>query len=128
MSAPAPRNEEPVVLVETPEEDKPKRRWFKRKEKRPPRPLLLRLFGISPWGALKLAGLCVFVGFFVIAAQFDPREPNVDVSGAVASMTKSLIQATGWAVRNFWKPALAGAGVVLPIWVLWRLISLPFRR
>nr|WP_233350943.1 DUF6460 domain-containing protein [Hyphomonas sp. ND6WE1B] len=31
-------------------------------------------------------------------------------------------------MRNFWKPALAGATIVLPLWILWRLVSLPFRK
>ena len=77
--------------------------------KPPKRPLLRRLFGISFWGGVKLTGLCILVGFFVMAANFNPA-------------------AAGWAIRNFWKPALAGATIVVPLWVLWRLISLPFRK
>lgn len=96
---------------------------------RPPRrPLLVRLFAISPWGALKLLALCVLVGLFVLAAQFDPRSPSFDAAGAATSLARDAWAALSWMVQNFWKPALAGAGVVLPLWVLWRLISLPFRR
>jgi len=92
------------------------------------RHVLLRLFGISPWGWLKLSLLCVLVGFFVMASQFDPASPDVNVMGAVESFMRSVFGLAHWAVLNFWKPALAGAGIVLPIWFLWRLISLPFRR
>lgn len=106
-----------------------KRRWtlFSR-EKAPPRPVLIRLFGVSLWGAFKLALLCVVVGFFVLASQFDPRDPDVDMGSMIAGMARSAWEAAGWSVRNFWKPALAGAGLVLPVWVLWRLLSLPFRK
>ena len=121
--------EQPTMSVEKPvEASTPKRRWFWQKEKRPPRPLLLRLFGLSLWGAIKLALLCILVGFFVLAAEFDPREPDVNVPAAIAALARSTMQAAGWAATNFWKPALAGASVVLPFWVLWRLATLPFRR
>ena len=96
--------------------------------KPPKRPLLVRLFGISPWGALKLTGLCILVGFLVMAVNFNPASPDVNVPAALAGIARQLLAAAGWAVRNFWKPALAGATVVLPLWVLWRLATLPFRK
>ena len=80
------------------------------------------------WGAVKLLLLCILVGFFVMAAEFDPKSPNVDVVGALGSFLKSAATTMRWAVANFWKPALAGASIVLPIWFLWRLASLPFRK
>ena len=92
------------------------------------RPLLLRLFGISPWGAVKLTGLCILIGFFVMAANFNPASPDVDIPSALATIARQALAAAGWAVRNFWKPALAGATIVLPLWILWRLASLPFRK
>lgn len=92
------------------------------------RPLLRRLFGIGIWGAVKLIAICILVGFFVMAANFDPRAPDADVPAAMAAIFKQTVAAAGWAARNFWKPALAGATIVLPIWVLWRLVSLPFRK
>ncbi|MDX1293127.1 MAG: DUF6460 domain-containing protein [Hyphomonas sp.] len=94
----------------------------------PPRSLLARLFGISIWGALKLVGLCILVGFFVLASQFNPSNPDVNIGAAIANVASTTMAALGWAVRNFWKPALAGAAVVIPVWVLWRLVSLPFRK
>jgi len=92
--------------------------------------MLLRLFGISVWGWVKLALLCVLVGFFVMASEYDPASPdaNFSVWGAVKSFGASLWALGQWAAANFWKPALAGAGIVLPLWFLWRLVSLPFRE
>ena len=95
---------------------------------KPRRALWLRLFGISLWGWVKLALLCVLVGFFVMAAEFDAGKSQVRVLDAVQGFLRSLGGLAQWAVVNFWKPALAGAGLVLPIWFLWRLVSLPFRK
>lgn len=92
------------------------------------RPLLVRLFGISVWGGVKLTGLCILVGFFVMAASFDPRHPDFNVGQALGAMLSQAVSALGWMIRNFWQPALAGALVVLPAWVIWRVVSLPFRK
>ena len=114
-----PNSELPEVTVEPVPEPLPPRAPVKA----PPRSLLARLFGISVWGSLKLLGLCILVGFFVLASN-----PDVDMGAAIANVASTTTAALGWAVRNFWKPALAGAAVVIPIWVLWRLVSLPFRK
>ena len=92
------------------------------------RHILLRLFGIKLWGWVKLILLCILVGFLVLAADFDPASRNVDMMAALGSFLSTLGVALRWAIVNFWKPALAGAGIVLPIWFLWRLITLPFRK
>ena len=91
------------------------------------RHILLRLLGISLWGWIKLALLCILVGFLVMASEFDPASPEVNMVGALQRFLDSLGGLLGWAVRNFWKPALAGATIVLPLWLGWRLASLPFR-
>ncbi len=119
--APAPAQPPPPV----PSGHKPARRKREPVEKRP---LLVRLFAISPWGVFKLILVCILVGAVVMAANFDPRSPDVDMGNMVGALARDAWNATVWAVRNFWRPALAGAGIVLPVWVLWRLISLPFRK
>ncbi|MFN4185231.1 MAG: hypothetical protein ACK4M6_10630 [Hyphomonas sp.] len=92
------------------------------------RPLLTRLFGIGVWGGLKLLALCILIGFFVMATNFDPGDPSFNIVEALRAMLRQLFSALGWAIGNFWQPALAGALVVLPVWVLWRLVSLPWRK
>lgn len=104
------------------------RRGKPRRPRADRRPLLVRLFALSPWGAVKLVLLCILVGVIVMAANFDPRSPDVDVATLAGSLARDAWNAAVWSVRNFWQPALAGAGIVLPLWVLWRLVSLPFRR
>ncbi len=92
------------------------------------RHVLLRLFGIKLFGWIKLALLCILVGFVVLVVEFDPVTQDVDVGQAFGRFLTSAWMALRWAVLNFWKPALAGAGIVMPIWLLWRLLSLPFRK
>lgn len=92
------------------------------------RPLLKRLFGMTFWGGLKLLGLCILVGFFVMAANFDPSNPDFDLAEALRAILRQSFAALGWAITNFWQPALAGALVVLPLWVIWRVVSLPWRK
>ena len=84
------------------------------------RHILIRLLGISWWGWIKLALLCILVGFFVMASEFDPTSPDVNVIGAIRRFLNSVGSLAGWAVRNFWKPALAGATIVLPLWQIGR--------
>lgn len=119
MSSP----EEPTV---TPVDASPEGR--RRPAKPEKRPVLVRLFGISIWGAVKLAVTCVLVGFFLLALEFDPVADDVDVLAALGSLLQNLVSAAIWAVKNFWQPLLAGGSIVLPLWVLWRLASLPFRK
>ena len=92
------------------------------------RPVWIRLLGISVWGWVKLVGLSVLVGVLVIAGQYDPRDPTVDMLAALGSFLTGLLQALRWALFNFWQPALAGATIVFPVWFLWRLFTLPFRK
>lgn len=98
------------------------------KEKPPKRALLVRLFGVGIWGWIKLILLCVLVGFVMLAMQFDPASEEFGARQAFLVFLENAIATARWAFQNSWKPALIGAGVVLPIWVLWRLMTLPFRR
>ncbi len=87
-----------------------------------------RLFGVRPAGALRLVVLCLLVGLFVQASRFDPADPQAGLLPTLATLARTAWSSALWMVTNSWQPLLAGAAVVLPIWVLWRLLSLPFRR
>ncbi|MEL6324331.1 MAG: hypothetical protein AAFQ84_08905 [Pseudomonadota bacterium] len=108
----------------------PRRRWafWRRRPPKEKRPVLIRLFGLSIWGTFKLILICILVGFVMLAMQFDPASPTFNAQAAVSEFAQNTVATARWAVTNFWKPALNGATIVLPIWVLWRLLSLPFRR
>lgn len=122
MNSTAPSEEPVVTPVAAPA--RPRRKT----EPAPKRPVLARLFGISVWGAIRLALMCILVGLFLLALEFDPVADDVNILGALGDLLRSMFSAAVWAVKNFWKPWLAGASIVLPLWVLWRLASLPFRK
>ena len=92
------------------------------------RHVLLRLFGISLWGYIKLLLLCIIVGSFVMASQLEPDKTELDAVAAMQGILTSAIAVGRWAAVNFWHPAFTGASLVLPLWVLWRVVSLPFRK
>ena len=98
------------------------------KAKRKPRSPLAKLFLIKPWGYVKLFAYCVLVGFVMLAIRFNPADPGFDAGTAVQDLWSNTIGAARWALLNLWEPALAGATIVLPVWVIWRLVTLPFRK
>ncbi|WP_300378862.1 hypothetical protein [Henriciella sp.] len=114
--------EEPVVTVD----NTPAKTGNSLKNQK--RPVMQRLFGIDAWGVVKLVVTCLLVGFFLLALEFDPANQDVDVLAALSEILGNFVQAALWAVLNFWQPLLAGASIVLPLWILWRLISFPFRK
>ena len=87
-----------------------------------------KMFHVTPWGWIKLAGLCLAVGAVLQASGVNPFEPGFTLSGAAGSLGRALINTALWALTNGWAPALIGAAIVLPLWLLWRLLSVPFRR
>ncbi len=105
-----------------------KRRKTELEKARKKRSPLARLFLLGPFGYIKLLLLCVIVGFVMLALQFNPADPGFDATRAAADLWRNTAAAFGWSATHLWKPALAGAGVVLPIWALWRLATYPFRR
>jgi hypothetical protein len=94
----------------------------------PPKPFYVRAFSLSVGQALRLLLISVLVGFFVLAFDYAPGATTFDVGGAFTAIIHRAFTAIGWALESFWKPALAGAVVVLPVWAVWRLIRLPFRK
>lgn len=122
---------EPQAVSQTKAKPAKTRQWWqvwKRREKKPKRALMTRLFGIGIWGTIKLIILCIVVGFILLTMQFDPASPSFDAAEALGLFVKNAWATAKWTATNFWKPAFAGASLVLPIWVLWRLLTLPFRR
>jgi hypothetical protein len=88
----------------------------------------VRTFSLSVGQALRLLGISTLVGFFVLAFDFAPTGTTFDLGGAFTAIIHRAFTAIGWAFDSFWKPALAGAVFVLPVWALWRLVRAPFRK
>lgn len=87
-----------------------------------------RLFDIGWGGWLHLAALCVLAGVLIRAAGVNPFDRTFTWSGALQDLGAALVSLAGWVIANGWLPLLTGALVVIPLWLLWRLLSLPFRR
>ena len=94
----------------------------------PPRPWYIRAFSLTLGQALRLLGLSTLAGFFILAFDVSPTGATFDAGGAVTAIIHRALTALGWALESFWKPALAGLVVVVPLWAIWRLATLPFRR
>ncbi len=99
-----------------------------RKDKPAKRPLLWRLFGVSVWGVFKLLVACILIGSILMLVEGTQRATQENLAAAAADAARQAWDGAVWAVKNFWLPALYGAGVVLPVWTLWRIVSLPFRK
>jgi hypothetical protein len=92
------------------------------------RSLMSKMFDIGPWGWVKLTMLCLAVGAVLRIANVNPFEPGFTLGSAVASLGRGVGNLLLWIIANGWAPALIGVAVVMPIWLLWRLLSVPFRK
>ena len=92
------------------------------------KPFIMRTFSLSIGQALRLIFLSTLAGFFVLAFDYAPTGTTFDVGGAFTAIVHRALTAIGWAFESFWKPALAGSVIVVPIWALWRLIRSAFRK
>ena len=92
------------------------------------RPLLVRLFSLKFWGAVRLTALCVLVGLIQNIGWAEKQTKDFDVMSTIQTIWENTFQGLIWVIKHGWQPALLGATIVIPIWVIWRLISLPFRK
>ena len=116
-----------AVIVDTPTIEAAKPSTAKA-EKPPKRSAVIRILDIGLWGWLKLVILCILIGSVILLIEETQRATQDNIANAAGDAARQIYSGAIWAVRNFWQPALAGAAVVIPIWVLWRLITLPFRK
>lgn len=72
--------------------------------------------------------LCVIAGVVLALFNIDPAELWVDFFGTIARARDRFFvivsESLGWSVRYF----LLGAVLVVPLWIIWRLISAASRR
>jgi hypothetical protein len=93
-----------------------------------PRTLQSKLFGIGPSGYFQLAVLCIAVGAVFEAGGLNPFDPGFTWQTALTGLGTGALNVIGWVIQAGWKPMLIGAAVTLPIWLVWRVLSVPFRR
>lgn len=93
-----------------------------------PRSFADKMFHLSVYGWIQLAFISLVVGAIIQSGGINPFGPDFSWSGAAASAWKSAVSLLGWAFDNAWLPLVTGMIVVAPIWLVWRLATVPFRH
>lgn len=126
----APPLEHPVIVVEpggpTPSdaiylapdpEEEHQQRTFRHK-----------MFGIGWKGWVQLGVLSALVGVIVQTSGVNPFAPDLSLPGVAGALWRSTLTVLGWILTMGWQPLLVGAIAVAPVWLIWRLLTVPFRR
>ena len=92
------------------------------------RTLAEKMFGLGFSGWFQLVVLCVLVGAVFQAGGVDFFSPTFTWQGLPGGILNGAIAVLGWAIEIGWRPLITGALVVAPIWLAWRLLSVPFRH
>lgn len=98
------------------------------KASRPQRSLQRRLFSVGLLQVGGLVGASVLLGLFLLSLDLDPNSDSLNFRGAVWGVIQAVFNSIFWLISTLWKPFLAGAAIVVPAFLLWRLASLPFRK
>lgn len=93
-----------------------------------PRSFIDKLLHVSVYGWIQLALICLLFGAIIDAGQINPFEPGFSWSDALGRAGSAALGIASWAIGSAWKPLLIGVLVVGPIWLIWRLITVPFRH
>ena len=84
-----------------------------------------RWAGGSPWSVLfRLILVCVLVGVILSALGFDPW----NIVDSIRRLLQRIWDMGFDAIRWLWRYFLLGAVIVIPIWIIIRLINAPRGR
>ena len=82
-----------------------------------------RLIRVGSTDIIRVIVLCVLAGFILAAFHVNPRRLWVDFFGTIAEswgrFIDFLTHSVGWAIEYF----LLGAILVIPIWIVFRILS-----
>ena len=95
---------------------------------RPQRTLAEKMFGIGFSGWFQLVVFCVAVGAVFQAGGVDFFSPTFTWEGLLGGIAKGALAVLGWIIETGWRPLLTGLLIVGPVWLVWRLLSVPFRH
>ena len=84
---------------------------------------LQRLFKLSPNDLRRLLFLCVLVGLLLAAFNVDPRRLWVDFFGTLVESWTSIVSAIVNSAGHAIEYLLLGAVLVVPIWLLMRVLG-----
>ena len=119
--------------VTTTNESSPKSSNTKTKKKpqaaeRQRRPVWMRLLSLRIGELFNLIVWCVLAGIFMRFTGLGPFMQQQTGIERANDMWGQFLSGLSTAVSLGWKPALTGASIILPIWLCWRFLTLPFRR
>jgi hypothetical protein len=97
-------------------------------ERHLPRTLKSKIFGIGPSGYFQLTILCIVVGAIFTFGAIDPFAPGFNVETLVRGMGTGALSLLGWVLETGWWPVIVGAVLVVPVWIVWRVHTVPFRH
>jgi ABC-type sulfate transport system permease subunit len=81
-----------------------------------------RLLSVRPSDIVTLVILCVVAGLVLAALRVDPAELWVDFFGTLAAAWDRFFDIIADSARHAINYFLLGAILVVPIWIVWRLI------
>lgn len=90
---------------------------------REPRSFVQRLFRLTPTDLLRLLFLCVLVGFLLAAFGVNPRRLWVDFFGSLVDVFNRFVDILAHSAADLVNYLLLGAVIVLPIWLVFRLLG-----
>ena len=93
-----------------------------------PRPFWVRLLSLRVGQAMNLLLWCVLAGVIMQLTGFNLLHTHLTAGETAGNLWQQGFAALGWMIGMGWKPALLGATLVIPIWLVWRLLTFPFRR
>jgi hypothetical protein len=92
------------------------------------RTLAEKMFGIGFSGWFQLVVLCLVVGAIFQAGGVDFFSSTFTWEGLLGGILNGALAVLGWIIEVGWRPLITGALVVGPVWLAWRLLSVPFRH
>tara|TARA_R110002096_G_scaffold61737_1_gene153356 strand:+ start:930 stop:1265 length:336 start_codon:yes stop_codon:yes gene_type:complete len=92
------------------------------------RSFLQRLISVTPGDLIRLVFLSIIAGLVLAAFRVDPRRLWVDFFGTIYEAWGEFIDLSADLVRWSVDYLILGAILVVPIWIVWRILSAFNRR
>jgi hypothetical protein len=93
-----------------------------------PRTMMDKMFGLSWGGWLQLLLITIVVGVVIESSGLNPFDRTFDPANVLSALWDGAVHTVSWAFGNGWRPFLIGLAIVAPLWVIWRLLTIPFRH
>lgn len=94
-----------------------------RAQDREPRSFVQRLLRLTPTDILRLLFLCVLVGFLLAAFGVNPRRLWVDFFGSLVDVFDRFLDIIAHSAADLVNYLLLGAVIVVPIWLVFRVLG-----